>query len=50
METVSGKDLTGFFKQWLYGAGHPILKAAWRYDNKAKAVVLQVDQGAESTL
>ncbi len=44
METVSGKDLTGFFKQWLYGAGHPILKAAWRYDNKAKAVVLQVDQ------
>lgn len=44
METASGKDLTGFFKQWLYGTGHPVLKATWRYDNKGKAIVLEVDQ------
>jgi aminopeptidase N len=26
MEEVSGKDLTGFFNQWLYVAGQPDLK------------------------
>lgn len=26
MEQVSGKDLKKFFKQWLYNAGHPVLK------------------------
>ncbi len=44
MEEVSGKDLSGFFKQWLYVAGHPVLSATWRYDGKAKAVVLDLSQ------
>lgn len=49
METASGKDLSVFFRQWLYdGTGHPVLNCAWHYDAKAKMLVLeaaQVQQG-----
>lgn len=44
MELVSGKDLSVFFKQWLFGTGQPDLKATWRYDAKARAITLEVDQ------
>lgn len=29
MEEVSGSDLDQFFSQWLYTAGHPLLKVDW---------------------
>jgi aminopeptidase N len=30
MEEESGKDLTTFFRQWLYEAGYPEIEASWR--------------------
>jgi heat shock protein HslJ len=36
LEKVSGKDLTLFFKQWLYGEGQPVLAGEWQY---AKGIV-----------
>ena len=29
METVSGRDLTAFFQQWIYGEYFPIYSYAW---------------------
>lgn len=43
-EEISGKDLKQFFKQWLYTAGHPVLKVDWSYDEKSKQMKVQVDQ------
>ncbi|WP_338358419.1 M1 family metallopeptidase [Yeosuana marina] len=31
IETVSGKDLASFFKQWLYQSGHPKLAVIWEF-------------------
>jgi aminopeptidase N len=44
MEDVSGKDLKLFFKQWLYSAGHPVLKVSKVYDAAAKKMTLTVTQ------
>ncbi len=44
MEEVSGKDLTLFFKQWLYQAGHPKISGNWHYDAKSKSVIVDVTQ------
>lgn len=43
-ERESGMDLTGFFQQWLFKPGHPILKIGWKYDKKQQAVAVTVDQ------
>ncbi len=44
MEEASGKDLSGFFRQWLYTPGHPRLTGTWSYDEKAKEVVIGLRQ------
>ncbi len=44
MSRVSGKNLTPFFDQWLYGPGHPILDTTWHYDPSGKQVVVDVKQ------
>jgi len=44
MEDVSAKDLDLFFNQWLYRPGHPKIVAKWRYDPKAKSVVIDIQQ------
>ena len=44
MEKTSGKDLGWFFDQWVYKAGHPELKARWRYEAEDKTVRLTVEQ------
>lgn len=38
MEQNSGVKLGAFFKQWLYTAGHPDIKVAWKYDAESKMV------------
>ncbi len=44
-ESLSGKDLNGFFKQWLYMAGHPVLAFSWSYKhNKIDIQLNQVQQ------
>tara|TARA_R110001583_G_scaffold61767_1_gene182187 strand:- start:1784 stop:2629 length:846 start_codon:yes stop_codon:yes gene_type:complete len=33
IETISGKDYSSFFNQWLYQTGHPQLKVQWESKN-----------------
>ena len=44
MEEVSGRDLSVFFKQWLYQAGHPKISTTWHYESKDKSIVFEVTQ------
>ena len=44
MEKASGKDLSLFFRQWLYLGGNVILKGKWKYDRSAGALNIQLDQ------
>jgi aminopeptidase N len=49
LEETSGKDLGGFFDQWLYRAGHPKLDFEFsvdEYNNKAKIKVIQIQEEA----
>lgn len=43
MELVSGKDLSGFFKDWIYGEGYPIYEFDYQLkgDNKYDLTVTQ---------
>jgi aminopeptidase N len=50
MEDVSGKDLTVFFKQWLFQAGHPKISGSWHYDSKTKSLELEVSQTQKGIL
>lgn len=47
MEQVSGKNLEQFFKQWLYTAGHPVIKISSDYDSSAKTMTFTVSQQQE---
>ena len=44
METASGKDLTWFFNQWVFKAGHPELKVRWHFEDGDKTVRIHVEQ------
>lgn len=44
MESNSGKELNGFFDQWLFKGGHPVISGNWSYDAKTKEVVLIINQ------
>ncbi|HTE11412.1 MAG TPA: M1 family metallopeptidase [Chitinophagaceae bacterium] len=44
MEAVSGQDLQSFFQQWLFTAGHPVLKISWKYDKAKKSVFITIEQ------
>jgi aminopeptidase N len=46
METVSGKDLGGFFHQWLDQPGHPHLNIGWQYHPDKKILSLTFQQTA----
>ena len=43
-DEITGKDLQGFFKQWLYTPGIPQLKIEWNYNKNDKTVSIQVAQ------
>lgn len=43
-EKVSGQNLEGFFRQWLYTPGHPKLGISWQYDKKNRNVRVKVEQ------
>ena len=47
-EKVSGKNLSAFFKQWLYSPGIPRLDVKWDYLAKEKKVSLTVKQLQEN--
>jgi aminopeptidase N len=44
MESVSGKNLNVFFRQWLYQAGWPDYHVLWHWDPKAREAVITVQQ------
>lgn len=44
MEEISGRDLTQFFKQWVYGAGHPHFEVSWQWADSTKRLALFVKQ------
>ncbi len=44
MEQASGRDLEGFFDQWLHRGGGLELEATWQHEASAKAVKLSVRQ------
>ncbi|UPT72445.1 MAG: HEAT repeat domain-containing protein [Elusimicrobiota bacterium] len=35
-EEATGRNLQGFFDQWVYRGGHPALRLRWRWDGKRK--------------
>jgi len=47
-EEVSGTNLSRFFKQWLYTAGHPKLQITNNYDSTKKLLTVTVTQQQES--
>ncbi len=50
MEKVSDKDLSWYFRQWLYLPGQPKYKGHWTYDKKTKELNIELDQVQESGL
>jgi aminopeptidase N len=44
MEEASGKDLSWFFKQWIYRGGHPKIGGTWHYDEVSKVLSLELTQ------
>ncbi|MFC2161256.1 M1 family aminopeptidase [Acidobacteriota bacterium] len=50
MEKVSEKDLSWYFKQWLYQPGQPKYKGFWTFKKKTKELYIELDQVQESGL
>ena len=44
LETVSGKNLSEFFNDWLYGEGYPSYDVAWHQNTTNKIVSFTVNQ------
>ena len=44
MQEATGRDLSRFFSQWIYGSGFPILRVSFSYDSAAQDVVLTARQ------
>jgi aminopeptidase N len=44
MEQTAGSDLGGFFQQWLYRAGSPVIEGAWKYDAAAGRLAIDLSQ------
>ena len=44
MEKVSGLDLDQFFSQWLYKGGHIVLYGSWKFDEKKKEIIIDIQQ------
>ncbi len=44
IEEATGRNLEGFLDQWVFGAGHPEITAAWSFDEKQKVLSVSVKQ------
>ncbi|HZN09793.1 MAG TPA: M1 family metallopeptidase [Pyrinomonadaceae bacterium] len=47
LENASGKDLSGFFKRWIYESGHPKYQLSWEWRQKSEVrlVLRQLQSG-----
>ncbi|MEQ1919609.1 MAG: M1 family metallopeptidase, partial [Elusimicrobiota bacterium] len=43
-EDATGRNLQGFFDQWVYRAGHPALRLRWSWDKKGRKGELHLTQ------
>jgi len=48
VDSITGKDLTSFFEQWLSKAGHPVINIMWY--QKKKNVLVQIEQLQKGTV
>ena len=48
MEASSGKNLTGFFQQWIFSPGAPKLEATWEYRSKDQTIRIRVRQSGST--
>ncbi len=44
LEEASGRDLSWYFNQWYYGAGHPTLKIGYKWDEATKTQTVYLTQ------
>jgi len=44
IEASTGRNLRGFFDQWVFRGGHPLLNVAASYDPKRRVATLTIDQ------
>jgi aminopeptidase N len=44
IEEATGRNMRGFFDQWVFRGGHPELKVAFAWDAKRGAVTVTIDQ------
>ena len=44
LERASGKDLSQFFRQWLFQGGNIKLKGIWSYNAKSKMIEIELNQ------
>jgi len=44
MEEACEKDLSWFFKQWIYKGGHPKIRGTWHYDEATKDLTIELTQ------
>jgi aminopeptidase N len=51
LEKVSGRNLRGFFEQWVYGSGFPVLHVSteWQPDGETDVFVFRVRQAQPAT-
>jgi aminopeptidase N len=47
VESLAGKNLDHFFKQWLYQAGHPVVDIQWQ--QKKTGIEVKIEQTQEGT-
>jgi aminopeptidase N len=47
-ESISGKDLDYFFKQWLYQSGHPILDIRWQQEKSGIEIEIEQTQKGQT--
>jgi len=47
LEEASGKDLSWFFNQWYYSAGHPLLDISYQWDEATKTQFVYLKQTQE---
>jgi aminopeptidase N len=48
VDSLSGKDMTSLFEQWLYKAGYPVIDITWY--QKKKNVMVQIEQLQKGTV
>jgi len=44
IEAATGRNMRGFFSQWIYRGGHPELEVGYRWDAERKSAIVTVDQ------